>query len=234
MGTAIVEPVMTDGVLAEQALSWPERARSMKIVDAETYELMADELKAIKGLRAQIEDTFGPIVTKALAAHREAVAQRKKYDEPLNLAEQTFKQEISRYTTEQTRIRREAEDKARKEAEELALLEREIEIETAEAEGATVAEVKALVERPVQVTAPPPVLPRATPKVSGISTRDMWAAEVTDLAALVKFVAAHPAYLALLTPNMTAINQQARSLKQAMQIPGVRVFNTPTVSARRF
>jgi hypothetical protein len=73
----------------------------------------------------------------------------------------------------------------------------------------------------------------AVPKVGGISYRDTYSAKVTDLIALVKFVAANPTHVGLLKANEVALNAQARSLKAQMRIPGVEVVKTRDVAAGR-
>ena len=69
--------------------------------------------------------------------------------------------------------------------------------------------------------------------MNGIAYRETWSAQITDLHALVKFVAAHPSHLGLLTANTAALNAQARSLKGQMRIPGVQAVATRDVAAGR-
>jgi len=219
--------------VTDQALSWPDRARGLKITDQPSLERAAEELLAIKGLRDQVEQTFGPIVRKAYETHREAVAQRKKVDAPLDEAEQILKHEIALYQIEQARLRREEQARIDAERERIAAEELEREIERAEAEGASKVEVAAIIQRGPQPQAPVVVRPVPT-TAPGISMRETWSAEVTDLAALVRFVAANPQYINLVAPNMTALNGLARSMKGAMKFPGVRVVAGSSVAARRF
>jgi len=219
--------------LTQKATTWPERARSLKITDQASYELACADLVGIKALRAEVEQTFGPIVHKAYEAHKEAVLQRKKADGPLDEAESILKRAIGSWTTEQERIRREEQRRLEEEARRKEEEELEREIEQMESEGASAAEVEAVIDRaPVlpmaAITAPPAMKP-----VAGVATRELWAAEVTDLAAFIKHVAAHPEHTALLLPNMTAINQMARALKTAMKIPGVRAYSSANVTVRR-
>jgi len=61
--------------------------------------------------------------------------------------------------------------------------------------------------------------------------RETWSARVTDLAAFVRAVAAHPPWLALLKPDLTALNAQARSLRGRLAIPGVEAVCTRDVAA---
>lgn len=71
----------------------------------------------IKALKREMDDTFDGIIAKAHAAHKEAVAQKKRHYEPLEAAERQIKQKMGVYLDEQDRIRREEEARARAEEE---------------------------------------------------------------------------------------------------------------------
>jgi hypothetical protein len=79
----------------------------------------------------------------------------------------------------------------------------------------------------------PPVVQVATetPKVDGVSSRDLWSAEVTDLLMLVRYVAEFPEFIHLLKPNQTAINSMARGQKERLMIPGVQAVKKTVVAA---
>ena len=81
--------------------------------------------------------------------------------------------------------------------------------------------------------APAPVisLPSTTPKVSGISFRENWRAEVVSLRSLVQAAALDERYLGLLQVNQVALNGMVRALKGNMQVPGVRVWAERVASA---
>lgn len=223
--------------VTSQALTWPERARQLAIVDGESYAAAAEMLKAIKALRAEVDATFDPIVSAAFRAHRTAVEQKRRAETPLSEAETITKRAMVAFDDAQERIRREEQrrleeaERRRLEDERLAqaaAMERE---GKAYGDAALVAEAEDLISQPVvPVIAPPP---KATPVVTGQHFTVTWSAQVIDLRALVAFVAANPSHLALLTPNMTALNAQARSLKEHLAIPGVRPIGTKNVVSRR-
>lgn len=75
-----------------------------------------------------------------------------------------------------------------------------------------------------------PVVPEST-KVAGVSTRKVWKGEVTDMMALVKAVAAGNAPVTLLTVDKAELGQMARSLKGAVQYPGVRFYSEDSLSS---
>lgn len=68
---------------------------------------------------------------------------------------------------------------------------------------------------------------------AGVSLRETWRAEVVDFMALVKAVAAGKAPESYLLPNDQLLNQQARSLKDELRLPGVKVFKETGVAAGR-
>lgn len=233
MATQTLEIEMLDDgkQLAQQASTWPERARAFLVTSQETLERAADALKGIKELRAEIEATFGPIVKKAFETHRAATAARKKVEEPLTEAEGIIKRSVSGYQQEQERIRQEEERRLRAEAEERARQERARELAELEASKPSVEEYVAVSERPLEVA--PTYAPPMVQKVAGVSSRESWKADVTDIGALIGFVAQNRQYMNLLTANTTAVNAMARSLKSAMAIPGIRTYNEAIVSVRR-
>jgi hypothetical protein len=180
-------PLMAVDEIQGQALSWPMRAQAFEVADARAYALGWEYLKGIKGLRAEAEKTFRPIIEKAYAAHKEACAQLKKIDQPLEQAERAIKGKLAAYEEEQERLRlaeqarlqaeedaRRAEQErlllaqaARLQAEEQARIDAEIEaqIEQAEAQGATPAEIASMIERAPVAQVPVVELPPPAPPV---------------------------------------------------------------------
>lgn len=68
--------------------------------------------------------------------------------------------------------------------------------------------------------------------VKGISTKTLWKAEITNKMELIKFVAENPQYINLLDGNTSAINSLAKSLKGAMQVSGIRVYEEKILASR--
>ncbi|TXH59044.1 MAG: hypothetical protein E6Q97_00700 [Desulfurellales bacterium] len=102
----------------------------------------------------------------------------------------------------------------------------------AQAEAAEVAAIEnseAMRAAAAQVVAP---IVAAPVKVSGAGGRANWKAEITNMQAFVEFVVQNPQYMALLKVDQQALNQQAKSLKQLLKWPGVRVFDDRTIAVR--
>src|SRR4030042_1491544 len=102
--------------ISSEALTYPEKAKEIKIRDQLSLDTANAFLRGIKGLLSKIADTFDPIIKQAHEAHKQAIDQRKKHEEPLLQAERIIKTGMGPYLAEQDRIRREAEGKAKREA----------------------------------------------------------------------------------------------------------------------
>jgi colicin import membrane protein len=214
--------------LEAKALTWPERARALKVESDEDFHEAGNLLVGIKGLRKEIEDHHRPVIAAAFAAHKAATAAKKKLDDPLDEAERTIKRSMSAYHDAQERRRREEQARLEAEARRQEEERRLAEAQALEAEGRH-GEAKAVIEEPIiapVAPAPPPV-----PKVAGVSMRETWSAEVTDLAALVRAVADGKAPAGLVQANQSALDQLARALKATMAVPGVTVRRQTGVAA---
>lgn len=66
-------------------------------------------IKGIKGLIDKVKETFDPIVDKAHKSHKEAVAQRKKYLDPLEDQKKKYEGAISDYVKREEAEQRERE-----------------------------------------------------------------------------------------------------------------------------
>ena len=80
-------------------------------------------------------------------------------------------------------------------------------------------------EEPVYV--PPVIVPKATPKVQGVSYREVWNAECYDIKALCKAVAEGRVSTECVMPNQVALNKMATALKATMAntVPGVKAIS---------
>jgi hypothetical protein len=132
----------------------------------------------VKNVLKRIDETFDPIVRAAHHAHKLAVTKKKEISEPLLRAEAKVKRAIADYHAERERereaARRQAEAEARARAEE----ERMREAEALEKAGRQQEAVAAL-ERPLEVAAPAmPAEP--APASRGVSVRKVWRYRIND------------------------------------------------------
>jgi hypothetical protein len=216
--------------LESQALSVPERAKLIVITTAAEYVAAGELLKTVKGLRAEIDSTFDPIISKAHDAHKEALAQKRKVDAPLVEAEGILKPRISTYLREEERKRQEEEMRLQKEARDREEAEQLAKADILHEIGEVAAANQVLEE---EIYVPPVVLPSSAPKVAGISMRETWSAQVVDLMKLVKAVAEGKAPIQCISANTVFLGQQARSMKAALNYPGVKAVSDSSISAGR-
>lgn len=244
--------------LETKALTWPERARKVSIVDQRTYDTAVDLIKGATVLRGEIVSHHEPIKKSAWAAHKAAVAAEKKLLAPVDEALSILRGSIGDWDRRQEQLRRQEEARQREEARRQEIERRKSEAESlaaqrkaeeearlsaaveAEKSGASAEEVDFVMDAPEEFTPTPPVsipvsAPRSTPtyqKAAGISRREVWSAEVVSIQELVRAVADGKAPITLIQANNTALNGMARSLKSAMAVPGVRAVCQSTTNVR--
>ena len=230
MGEPALRLVETEEV-ESKALSLVEQAGMVKITDAKSYEVAGFLWKTIGDVMKEVSETFDPLIEAAHRNHKLALDKKAKFYAPLDRAKRDVKQLMAAYELEEKRAReaeqRRLEEIAIKEAEELKIqeaIEREAE---AKQNGATAQEAaqeaEAVINEPVHVA--PVELPKAMPKIPGFTIKTIWKAQVVDFRALVNAVAAGRAPIQALKADDVFLGQQARSLKQAMNIPGVKSYS---------
>lgn len=118
----------------QKSLTIVDRAKMVKIIDAETYTAAGSLWKAIKDMMKEVADTFDPLIEANHRAHKAALEKKAKFYGPLEAAYRSVKGLMSAYDQEQERIRqaeqRRLEEIARKEEAE----RRRVELERLEAE----------------------------------------------------------------------------------------------------
>ncbi len=187
------------------------QAGSLRIVSPEAYEDAGQLLKTIKGALRQIETQRTSITAPMNEALRNANAQAKAAAAPFEAAEKRIKSAMITYSDEQERLRQEeqrkADERARKEREKL-----EAQAAKAAASGKDDRAVQ-LEERAAAVVAP--VINREPPKVTGVSTREVWKFEVTDPSLVPR---------QFLEVDEAKIRRVVQAMKGDASIPGVRVW----------
>lgn len=218
MATALISPAEVEKFVPQIV----SQAQQLIVTSAEEYEYACTFLQFVAGRKKQVEEVFDPIVTKAYAAHKEAVAQKKKFMDPLVAAESAVKGKVSMFRMEQERIRRAEEqrlaDEAKKEADDRALAE------AAELEANGEKELADMVlQNAAEAPAPVVVLESPVPRQEGIAKRKNWRYEVIDESKVPR---------EYMIPSDVKIGAVVRSQKGLTKIPGVRVWSEDTVSVR--
>lgn len=242
--------------LEQQAVTFSSTVEALAVVDAPTFERAGALVRAIAGYLKRVGEVMDPIVEAAHRAHKVAVTQRDGLLRPAQQAKRVLGERMASWEAKEARLRREAEEAAQRERERLECEARDAAeheqrrlqaaAETARLEEAAALEAAGdgagavhLIEAPiaVPVVTPAPVFvpsppPPPAPKISGVSFREDWTAEVVSLPELVRAVASGQQPMTLLAPNQVALNQLARALKGAMAVPGVRAVSSRTAAVR--
>lgn len=208
-----------------------DMATDYPVADDESYQLAADELKAIKAKAKELEQKRVSITSHLLSAKKAIDDLFRVPQDRLAEAERRLKAAMLAYSEE---VERKAEA-ARKEAEEAqrAAAQRAAEAERAAAQAgdaqAAMEAAVAAIDAQVQMVVSTP----AAPKAAGVSVRKTVKARVTDKAAFVKFIAESSSLLELVDINESKLNQMAKALGGHLNYPGVEVFEEKTLAAAR-
>lgn len=230
--------------LAHDAESWSSKAKALVINSAESCVNASYLLRSIKGVRSDIQKWFQPHIEAAMETKRKADAARKalvdeleRMEAPLMLAEGTLKRNLLAFEQEQERNRlaeeRRLQDEARKQAEAVTLaVAADLELQASvTGDAGMLAEAHDILSQPID--APVVSVKTAMPKVQGIVYRDSWKGHPDiNVKALAMAVAQGRVPVTFLTPNLTAINQFARSTEGTQPVPGVRFYNDRQIAAR--
>jgi len=192
-----------------------QKAKAFAVIDNASNEAAAEFLKNIKSSQKQVKDFFAESKQKAAEAHKAICANENSMLKPLQESEALLKDKMSAFWIAQEKIRTEAERKAADAAAKLNAAALEA-VEAGDEEKAQkLAMESAMKAAEVQVSAPQ--------KVSGISVREVWKWEVTDINAVPR------EYLVV---NEQALNGIAKSAKDTLPIPGIRFYAEKSIAAR--
>jgi len=198
---------------AEAALS---AAQSFVVNSQQAYEAAGSDLKAIKARQKEVDEARKSI-TRPLDEEKKRITA---FFEPaasfLNKAESILKSSMMAYASEQDRLRRVAEEAARKEQERLR---KEAEKKAAKAETKGDAEKAADIRAAVPVVVAMQV---EQPKVAGISMRTIWKARVIDAAQVPR------EYMIV---DLQKIDRIAKESKGAVQVAGIEFYSEQVMAA---
>lgn len=223
-----LEPV-DEQQLTQEVTDIEFRAESFVIQTPEDYEAAGEFGKMLKQKAAEVTGFFKPMKDSAYQAHKAVCDREKAMLTPLKNAEKIVKKTMGDYLMEQERIRREAEEAARRAAEE----ERERKLKEAMAleaagdkEGAEAAVEEAVVmDEATGYSVPAPV----KPKVSGVSTSKDWEITGIDTAKVpVNFNG-----MELRPVDQAAVMRLIRASKGSIAIPGIAYREVAKMSFRR-
>lgn len=223
-----LEPV-DEQQLTQEVTDIEFRAESFVIQTPEDYEAAGEFGKLLKRKAAEVTGFFKPMKDSAYQAHKAVCDREKAMLTPLKNAEKIVKKTMGDYLMEQERIRREAEEAARRAAEE----ERERKLKEAMAleaagdkEGAEAAVEEAVVmDEATGYSVPASV----KPNVSGVSTSKDWEITSIDTAK----VPVNFSGMELRPVDQAAVIRLIRASKGSIAIPGIAYREVAKMSFRR-
>ena len=223
-----LEPV-DEQQLTQEVTDIEFRAESFVIQTPEDYDAAGEFGKLLKRKAAEVTGFFKPMKDSAYQAHKAVCDREKAMLTPLKNAEKIVKKTMGDYLMEQERIRREAEEAARRAAEE----ERERKLKEAMAleaagdkEGAEAAVEEAVVmDEATGYSVPAPVKSR----VSGVSTSKDW--EITNIDTAK--VPVNFSGMELRPVDQAAVIRLIRASKGSIAIPGIAYREVAKMSFRR-
>lgn len=206
-----------------------QQAREFSVTDVASDGLALERVRSLRAGEKRITEYFEPARKAADAAKKEILAARDGLIGPIAAARAIYDSKAAAFEAEERRKadeeQRRLQAQAKKDEEERALMAA---IEADEA--GDHAEAEAIMSEPVSV-ATVTVAP-AVAQVEGVSSQVRYSAEVTDLMALIQYVATRPEWVSLLEPNMPNLNRLATAQRKALSIPGVRAVDRVIRSTR--
>ncbi len=227
-----VETIPVNFAIGEAIESAVQRAEQWGLAltvtnDVELREA-AEGLRSVTSTAKKIEDARVTRKAPLLEATRRLDGTFKPVLDRLKIVERQAKEQVSRYQAAVAAAKAEQARAAREAAEAEQARQRAI---AEEARKRNDIEAAANATFAAEMSVPPP-MPAPT-KAPGLVETSRWSAEVTDLSLLIVACANDPErYLDLLLPNMPALNRLAVSHHGAVQIPGVKMVETKSVSVR--
>lgn len=221
-------PVPDTAALEAAAPAIVREAKALVVASAEDAQAAGAFLVRVATERRARVEAVAPAKAAAHNAHKAMTALESRLVAPLDEARAIAEPKVAAWQRAE-RARVEADQRAAVEAARKAAEDRQLAMaEEAESFGMDDVADAILDDKPVPVVAPvAPVAP-----IAGVAARTTYRAEVVDLLALVRYVAANPSQIGLLAANAAALNGLARALKNTLTIPGVRVVAEESVAVR--
>lgn len=197
------------------------KAKRIRVTSMITFTRANEFLLGIKKLRKEISETFTPIIKKALDAHREALKQKNKHEQPLKDAEAFVKSEISKYMIEQKRIREEAEQKRFAEEQEKER-KREEKAEKLIAKGKE-DKAQEILDVPIEETYESKIEVPDELETNGLLMRKIWKWKIESEEEIPR---------QFLSIDSAKITKYVNFHKENAEIPGIKIYTEDVISAR--
>lgn len=230
LAVAEINPIVTD------VAAFAGTVEGLDVTDEETQGQLGDLVKMMTHRRKKLEDKRTSLVQPLNQVVNEINAlfkpPRDRIDEIVGIA----KKKMNRFAQAQVALaaekKRQEEEAARKEREEAQALAEALKKKAGEeAEPVAQVVIEEAEKKVVEAAKPARVAP-SRGRESSVITSTTYKAEVVDILELAQAVADGKLPTHVIEPNMTALNDIARELKDEGTINGVRFFKHVTTSVR--
>jgi len=233
--------------LEQQGGTLAKTIDALQVTTPETFGEAGALLRDVAAYIKRVGEITEPVVTAAHKAHQAAVLQRTNLLRPAENAKRILGTRMAAYEQEVARQHREAEAARERERVALEAAERErvaaeqrrLQAEAddrqiaaaaaAEAAGDAQLAERIVSERPLVTLPPPrpvfvpPVAAPLAPAVAGVSFRDDWDFEVTNLAAIPR---------EYMMPDEVKIRRVVKAMRGACSIPGIKAIPKRVTAVR--
>lgn len=205
-------------------------AIATQIVSQKNYDSAVANRLQLQQMLRNIDELFEPMRIAAHNAYKAVLITKGSLHDPVEAAIKQTSRDIVTWEELQERSREEARQHKQAEADRAAAEKRQRDIRNAKKRGDN-ERVEQLEDAPLEVEEVE--VEETYQKNSGVSRRRIYRGEVTDLLALVKFVAKNKHFIHLLSPNMSAINTLAKDQKGMLSIPGLKSTSSTSLATIR-
>lgn len=216
--------------LETKALTMPERAKAIQVIDDETLHLANEFMHGCRQLEKKIDDKMDPLIKKSNELHRDTLATKREMKDPITQAKNMVDPKIISYKHKvEEEIRVQEEEKARKIEEErkkkeealekAAALEKAGDQEQAEKE---LEKAEELEEKETMLSLEPKFKTKA-PETKGTTTMRYWKFRVKNL----KLVPRE-----LFKLDEVKVGHIARTQKEKAEVPGIEFYYTESSTMR--
>lgn len=218
METALIEKDV------ENALT---TARNIVVRSNEEEAFALEFCKIIKKCQKEVGDEYDEVISKAHTIHKDLVAKKKKYLDPLKEAEDKIRDAIKSYRLDLELERQAQEKKAKEDAEASLQAEKDRLLKEAEAAKSSGDDDKAdeLALKSATIENGGVFVTSKAVKQEGMSSSIIWKGRVSDVNKLPK------EYLTI-TPNQKAIDAHIKLNGSLRAIPGVEYYQDVNLSVR--
>lgn len=202
-------------------------AKSIVVTSNDEETFAVEFLKTIKRGQKIVGDEFDENIKNAHATHKGLTAQRKKYLDPLQEAEEVIKDNIKEYRLHLEKIRQEEEAIQKKIIDDQVRAEQErlmAEAQKASDSGDT-KKADQLAKESVSIESGGTFVPSKAVKQDGMSSKIVWKARVTDIQML-------PMRFWNITANQKMIDDHVKLFGKDNPLTGVEYYQDVSLSVR--